>query len=101
MKANCYDCEFRGSAPGSAHSECNHPSVKEIMGDPLLGIMSMMGGARKLSAPRIEGGSAPKFNQHGIDNGWANWPFNFDPIWLEECNLFKENADEKRQLNHQ
>lgn len=23
--------------------------------------------------------------QRGIDNGWFNWPFNFDPAWLNSC----------------
>jgi hypothetical protein len=26
---------------------------------------------------------------HGIQNGWFNWPFNFDPVWLESCNGFE------------
>jgi hypothetical protein len=26
-----------------------------------------------------------KFHQHGVNNGWANWPSNLDPTWLEEC----------------
>jgi hypothetical protein len=23
MKTNCYECRFKGSVPGSAHSSCN------------------------------------------------------------------------------
>jgi hypothetical protein len=26
-----------------------------------------------------------KADYHGIKNGWFNWPYNFDPIWLIEC----------------
>jgi hypothetical protein len=31
-----------------------------------------------------------KFHQHGIDNGWAQWPNNFDPCWLLECKFFEK-----------
>jgi len=31
-----------------------------------------------------------KGNPHGISHGWFNFPFNFDPTWLEECDGFKE-----------
>lgn len=31
-------------------------------------------------------------SQHGIDNGWFNWPYNFDPLWLESCNGFIPRA---------
>lgn len=24
-------------------------------------------------------------NDHGFNNGWASWPFNFDPIWIDSC----------------
>jgi len=30
-----------------------------------------------------------KADYHGIKNGWFNYPFNFDPLWLEECDGFK------------
>jgi len=26
-----------------------------------------------------------KLGEHGIMNGWANWPIEFDPIWIKEC----------------
>jgi hypothetical protein len=29
-----------------------------------------------------------KGNPHGIRNGWFNWPMNFDPTWLEQCEGF-------------
>jgi hypothetical protein len=31
-----------------------------------------------------------KGNQHGIDNGWFSYPFDFDPIWiLNECRHYE------------
>ena len=29
-----------------------------------------------------------KLEERGIINGWANWPWNFDPVWLRSCNGF-------------
>jgi len=39
--------------------------------------------------PVINGQAAKKLNVTGnplgIRRGWFNWPFNFDPVWLESC----------------
>jgi hypothetical protein len=29
--------------------------------------------------------SLVKLNDHGIVNGWASWPIDFDPIWVDGC----------------
>ena len=60
-KPNCYQCIHRGTLPGDAHSQCKHPQVRD--------------GSVKGAA-------------HGIKNGWFNWPWNFDPTWLESCDGF-------------
>jgi len=26
-------------------------------------------------------------NLHGAKNGWASWPVDFDPIWINDCKL--------------
>jgi len=60
-KPDCYDCIFRQSLIGSAHSSCAKINAK-VVGDI-----------------------------YGISQGWFFWPINFDPTWLEECNGFKKN----------
>jgi hypothetical protein len=30
-----------------------------------------------------------KVNQQGIDSGCANWPLDFDPIWVIECSGYE------------
>lgn len=30
-----------------------------------------------------------KINQQGIDSGAANWPIDFDPVWVEQCSGFE------------
>jgi hypothetical protein len=29
-------------------------------------------------------------NPHGLRMGWASWPINFDPIWIEHCGGFEK-----------
>jgi len=62
LKYDCYKCIHRRSIPGDYHSLCLNDKA-DVAGNP-----------------------------HGIKNGWFNWPFNFDPIWLEVCHGFKEKT---------
>src|SRR3990167_11061705 len=40
-------------------------------------------------------------NPHGIKHGWFSWPYNFDPIWLENCDGFEEKEkDLKESMKH-
>ncbi len=66
-KPNCYKCVFRGTLAGDCHSRCTHPQARslEIVG-----------------------------NDHGKKNGWFNWPYNFDPIWLQKCNGYTPRNEE-------
>jgi hypothetical protein len=37
-----------------------------------------------------------KLNPHGVKHGWANWPWNYDPIWIEsDCLGFTAKEEEK------
>lgn len=54
----CYNCVHRRSVPGSAHSMCSKSNA------------------------------LTQFDQHGISNGWAIWPFDFDPAWLNYCDSY-------------
>ena len=60
MTNACYECKYRGNVPGDAHSCCNNVSAF-VVGD-----------------------------DHGIQNGWFFYPFNFDPVWLRYCDSFEE-----------
>lgn len=86
-KPNCYECKYRGEVPGSAHSSCKHPKCKKITDNPLIGLLSILGGG---GLPPLQTGLKVKGNSHGINSGWFNHPNNFDPIWLEECDGFKK-----------
>ena len=89
-KPNCYECKYRGTVAGSAHSCCNHPKCKKIELDGVLGLLAISGGL-----PPIETGLNIKANLTGIRGGWFFHPFNFDPVWLEECNGFKNKLKKR------
>lgn len=97
MKNNCYNCKFRGTVPGSAHSSCK--VIRETASDTPRAIELEM----LLSTHMVEmtdqktGEPMVKLNEHGIKNGWANWPIDFDPTWVESCRFFL--ADKKEEVN--
>jgi hypothetical protein len=31
-----------------------------------------------------------ELNPNGISNGWANWPLDFDPVWVDSCKFYSE-----------
>ena len=89
---NCYDCKHRHGLPGSCHSCCEHPKVTEGSPNPLAKLMATFAsvgrvdpviGLEAVVALEIQASS------HGIKKGWFNWPWNFDPVWLEACSGFE------------
>jgi hypothetical protein len=94
MKPNCYNCKWRGNVPGDAHSCCKHPNNEESLNDPMMALMAIFASVQRVSPVRADTGLKVKGNPHGIKNGWFNWPFNFDPVWLDECDGFT-NKEEK------
>lgn len=89
---DCYACRFRRPIRGDMHSECRHPAANAEgwlvfaartleatrlpAPPPIIGV--------KLGDPEVE----ISFHLHGIQNGWAAWPLNFDPVWLTSCTGF-------------
>lgn len=35
-----------------------------------------------------EAGALVDLNPHGVKHGWATWPIDFDPVWVESCDEF-------------
>ena len=97
---DCYKCIHRREVPGSAHSSCAHPDagVQDAMGS-LAAILASVGRA----PPMIDVAGAEKLdikaNPHGIAKGWFNWPHNFDPAWLDNCNGYEEKKPETDRLS--
>ena len=59
----CYECTNRGGVPGSAHSSCKANPIAKVKG-----------------------------NDYGRRSGWFFFPYDFDPVWLEECNSFESKS---------
>jgi hypothetical protein len=92
-KPNCYECVLRSSVPGSAHSQCRHPEAEKTKeaGGAMTELLAIIGGAMPLVGGPLKIGANP----HGIRCGWFSWPYNFDPVWLTQCEGFE--AKEKDQ----
>jgi len=63
-RPDCYKCKYRGNLSGNAHSVCKQNPVPIVRGD-----------------------------KHGISRGWFCFPFNFDPVWLDECDGFEQKEN--------
>ena len=91
-KPDCYKCVYRGRVAGSAHICCNHPSTSEVLSDPLLEIMSIFASVGRMQPIEVDPGLNIQGKPHGIKMGWFNWPSNFDPVWLQNCDGYKEKG---------
>lgn len=67
---NCHECQHSHAIPGDCHIDCQE-------------------GLRQCFVIGVPRTIKVALNEHGVKNGWALWPFNFDPIWVQECNSFK------------
>ena len=89
-KFDCWNCRYRGSVAGSAHICCNHPSLAQIKENPMLEMMAIFASVGRSPAMNVNSKELNiKGNLHGIKSGWFNFPFNFDPVWLENCDGFE------------
>ena len=89
-KSNCYKCEHRGDIPGSAHSCCKHPANAELLNNPLAQMLGIFASVGRIAPVQTKTKLNVKGHPTGIKRGWFNWPMNFDPVWLEECNGFSK-----------
>jgi hypothetical protein len=90
MEKKCYSCKFKGTVPGSAHSSCK--VISENSSDKTKAFELEMLLASHQVQMTDKGTDEPlvKLNEHGIKKGWANWPLDFDPVWVESCRFFLE-----------
>jgi hypothetical protein len=94
MKKKCSECIHEATIPGNCHSKCVHPELKDIWDHPLSELISISG--KNFGIPfmlDITAGFNIRYNSYGFNNGWFQWPFNFDPVWLENCDKFEEKNE--------
>ncbi len=84
---NCYNCKHRRNIPGSAHSQC----VAVRVGDGSFPTIFELALASRKFELIDKSTNEPliKLNPHGVENGWAMWPVNFDPVWVDNCVLMQ------------
>jgi hypothetical protein len=51
--------------------------------------MALLSSAGRLPPFQVDVGLNVKGNSHGIKEGWFNWPLDYDPRWLLECDGFE------------
>lgn len=94
MKPDCYKCMHRGKVSGSAHSSCNHPAFKEVMDNPMAQVFGIFASVGRVPPMQAKSKTIKvKGDPHGIKCGWFNHPFNFDPVWLEECDGYNPKEE--------
>ena len=95
-KPDCYKCEHRRDIPGDAHSSCKHPDNKGIGENSISQMIGILASVGRIAPVQVETKLKIKGSLTGIKRGWFNWPMNFDPVWLEECNGFSEEEIKKK-----
>ncbi len=95
-KPKCYGCKWRANLPGDAHSCCQHPAAQQALNNPLGQVLAVFASVQRTEP--VQGEPTALINvtgsQHGIRKGWFNWPWNFDPVWLETCDGFEARDDD-------
>jgi hypothetical protein len=90
MMPDCYRCKWRRDLVGSAHSRCVHPSIVQVSEEPLGNMFAMLASVGRVPPmvvnPRILNIKADKT---GISRGWFNFPWDYDPVWLRNCDGFE------------
>lgn len=80
---SCYNCKFKGGVAGSTHSRCN--LISSIDDPKSFELEILLASGMYQLTDKNTNEPLVKLNPHGVKNGWAAWPINFDPIWVESC----------------
>lgn len=92
--SDCYKCLHRGDIPGDRHSCCKHPVLGDNQDFFNLLDLVVTGKAKKAA-----GELNIRALSQGVRNGWFMWPANFDPIWLTNCDGFKEKESRQDEIS--
>ncbi len=93
-KFDCRTCRWKGGVPGSVHNSCKHPSLKKsVVNNPAMELMAAFASVGRVPPMNV---SSKELNirgdPHGIKKGWFNFPWNFDPVWLENCDGYEKRV---------
>ena len=88
-KNDCHTCPYREQLSFTHHSKCNiigstvpiDAAEKEML-DIQISILVTTGVLQNIKSTE-DNSVLLSFDPNGINNGWCNWPINFDPIWVD------------------
>jgi hypothetical protein len=69
-----------------------HPYTEWARNEPLNQMAALLGKRSGLTHCTLDAKASSlraEFATPGIFKGWALWPVNFDPVWLERCEGFE------------
>ena len=95
-KFDCFSCKWKRRNSGTVHIRCVHSSLGPISDNPMMNMMAILASVGR-AKPMIA--STKELNIRGtptgIKRGWFNFPWDFDPTWLENCDGYeiKEDSD--------
>lgn len=95
-RPNCYNCKYRGTLPGNAHSQCKHPINADLLDNPMAQVFGILAGVGRIGLGLSENAKKLNIVGHptGVKRGWFIWPVNFDPVWLQSCDGFEEKDEQ-------
>lgn len=88
---NCANCKHKGAVvPGSSH-HISCTLVGDITAQLEIALLRLRG-RELVFKDKTTGKQTPLvvLDQHGVRNGWCDWPIQFDPIWVKECAGYTE-----------
>ena len=92
MTCKTKKCKHVRSIVGEAHIKCDHPSLLKHRARLLTEMLTMFrANKRSTFLDILMEELGVEAVQTGIENGWFNWPLNFAPVWLVNCDSFEEN----------
>ena len=82
-KHDCWKCQYKVEKAGTAHIGCSVLREKRLT-DKNVGRIIGIFAALAESPP-----DGIVVNEYGRSSGWATWPIDFDPVWIEKCIYFE------------
>jgi len=94
---NCNNCKHKGGiVPGSSHHiSCN--IFKELFESDMASEAEWLFLAGKFDI-LIDKQPAIKRNPHGIQNGWCDFPIQFDPCWIDDCKFYNDESNKEEVI---
>lgn len=92
---DCHNCFYQTKVAGSTHFCCvaleHHPQFDDLSNSEKDTIKALlMFGNHQI---KIDGQPVVDVNEYGKKMGWCSWPLDFDPAWINSCQLYCKVKD--------